>query len=156
MKTCNVCHIEKPLNEFYKDKNRKDGLEHKCKECSKAKSLKWQQDNPERKIQNNKRWNANNPERVKETMAKSSRKHYLAVRLPYWIVYILPKEHYAGKTNCPEIRMSVHRCRFKRDTTGWYEVARFENEKDALAYEAQLHAQGYKGAYSRKRQHKIA
>ena len=32
-KICKKCGIEKPLDEFYKDKSKKDGHENKCKEC---------------------------------------------------------------------------------------------------------------------------
>ena len=31
MKKCTVCHQAKPLDQFYKDKERKDGLAHRCK-----------------------------------------------------------------------------------------------------------------------------
>lgn len=156
MKKCNVCGVNKPQNEFYKDKSKPDGLEYKCKECSKSNARKWQSNNPDKKKENQNKWYHNNSERYKEHMSKAAHKHFTSVKLPYWIVYILPVEHYAGVTNCPYKRMSVHKCRQKRDTTGWYEVARFDTEKEALVYEAQLHAQGYKGAHPRLRQHKTA
>jgi hypothetical protein len=35
MKICTKCKIEKPINEFYKDKNAYDGLQKKCKNCVK-------------------------------------------------------------------------------------------------------------------------
>ena len=34
-KICTKCKIEKSINEFYKDKSKKDGLESNCKECKK-------------------------------------------------------------------------------------------------------------------------
>lgn len=37
-KTCSKCRETKPLGEFYKDKSKIDGLEGKCKECSKTKN----------------------------------------------------------------------------------------------------------------------
>lgn len=37
IKVCPGCGIEKPNTEYYKDKNRKDGLAHYCKECKRAK-----------------------------------------------------------------------------------------------------------------------
>ena len=35
MKTCTKCGIEKPLDEFYKHKGRKDGHASRCKDCCK-------------------------------------------------------------------------------------------------------------------------
>ena len=40
MKSCTLCQIEKPLEEFYKDKSRGDGTQAKCKLCSKALSAR--------------------------------------------------------------------------------------------------------------------
>ena len=33
MKTCNKCNKTKPITEFFKDKNTKDGLRNQCKVC---------------------------------------------------------------------------------------------------------------------------
>ena len=35
-KRCSRCKIEKPLSEFHRNKSRKDGLNHDCKECKNA------------------------------------------------------------------------------------------------------------------------
>ena len=35
MKTCSKCNIKKPLNQFYKDRDKKDGLRCRCKMCDK-------------------------------------------------------------------------------------------------------------------------
>ncbi len=43
MKECSVCAVPKPLSEFYSDKSRKDGLEHRCKVCSNRKRTAYQQ-----------------------------------------------------------------------------------------------------------------
>ena len=40
MKSCRVCHEEKPLDGFYKNAARKDGHQTICKECEKAASRK--------------------------------------------------------------------------------------------------------------------
>ncbi len=52
-KKCNDCHQIKPISEFTKDKNSKDGLSHYCKYC-KAKRhqnlvLKWKEERSKRK-----------------------------------------------------------------------------------------------------------
>ncbi|MDP3442503.1 MAG: hypothetical protein Q8T08_06530, partial [Ignavibacteria bacterium] len=36
MKTCTKCGIEKPLSEYYKNRNFKSGLHSRCKDCIKA------------------------------------------------------------------------------------------------------------------------
>ena len=35
-KCCNVCKMEKPLTEFYRNHNKKDGHSYTCKECHRA------------------------------------------------------------------------------------------------------------------------
>ena len=40
MRNCVVCKIDKPLEEFHNDKNRPQGKDYKCKECSKKRRLK--------------------------------------------------------------------------------------------------------------------
>lgn len=35
MKKCSTCKIEKPLEDFAKNPQKKDGLNYKCKECQK-------------------------------------------------------------------------------------------------------------------------
>jgi hypothetical protein len=39
-KICTKCHIEKPLSEFHKSKQRKDGYKGECKQCRSQKSNK--------------------------------------------------------------------------------------------------------------------
>lgn len=41
MKTCTVCNVEKPVADFYKRSVSSDGLDTKCKTCSKAHSRRW-------------------------------------------------------------------------------------------------------------------
>ena len=36
LKRCSTCEIEKPVSDFVKDKNRKDGFAYECKQCRKA------------------------------------------------------------------------------------------------------------------------
>jgi len=46
MKVCNLCKISKPLVDFYKHKNTKDGRQSKCKECDKSLHKKYLDNNP--------------------------------------------------------------------------------------------------------------
>jgi len=49
MKTCNKCKIEKPLDQFFKDKaNKTDGHYSICKECKTAGAMKWREANRDR------------------------------------------------------------------------------------------------------------
>ena len=47
MKRCVSCKKEKWDTDFYKDRSRRDGLQARCKECTKAYSRQWKKDNPE-------------------------------------------------------------------------------------------------------------
>lgn len=49
MKKCHDCSVKKPLEEFYKDKYRPDGLRNRCKACEKIRSKKWSTYNPHKR-----------------------------------------------------------------------------------------------------------
>ena len=55
-KQCTKCKEIKPLSEFYKDKNRKDGLYPQCKQCEKERGRK-KYNNSKEKIQYNRNIN---------------------------------------------------------------------------------------------------
>ena len=46
-KVCNICKIEKSIDEFYKDKSGRLGVRNTCKECSKSYNEKWRMEHPE-------------------------------------------------------------------------------------------------------------
>jgi hypothetical protein len=48
MKTCKRCGIEKDESEFHNQKNYKDGLDPKCKQCRKEVSEEYNQKNADR------------------------------------------------------------------------------------------------------------
>ena len=66
MKICNICKKELPLEEFVKDKNKKDGLHSRCKECTR----KYYQDNKEKIKADSRKWKGNNKEKQKEISLK--------------------------------------------------------------------------------------
>ena len=41
LKKCTTCRKVKLLNEFHRDKTRKDSFDSKCKLCSKVRIKKW-------------------------------------------------------------------------------------------------------------------
>lgn len=47
VKRCNVCRLEKPLNEFNRDCTRTDGLSPKCRECQRSLSRRLYKPIPE-------------------------------------------------------------------------------------------------------------
>jgi hypothetical protein len=65
-KKCNKCGIEKSLEEFYKDKSKKDGYRASCKECVK----KYYQENKEHIKERDKKYYQENKEKVKEYTEK--------------------------------------------------------------------------------------
>jgi hypothetical protein len=66
MKHCNKCNISKPLSEFNKSKNHKDGLQYECKECNKQ----YNQDNKESIDEYNKQHYQDNKESINEKNLK--------------------------------------------------------------------------------------
>ena len=56
MKVCSYCKIEQETTNFYKHKKNSDGLQSRCKECSKLAVLKWQKDHPETVNNKNSVW----------------------------------------------------------------------------------------------------
>lgn len=78
MKICSKCGIEKTIEEFNRNKNRKDGLVCQCRNCQKEyyeinkekikeSSKRWRENNPEKAKENYKRWCENNLEKEKES-----------------------------------------------------------------------------------------
>ena len=61
-KECNKCHEVKLIDEFYKCKRSKDGLQVKCKQCEKQ----YREDNKERYQEYDKQYKENNKERYQE------------------------------------------------------------------------------------------
>jgi hypothetical protein len=137
MKQCTKCLKSKEKIEFSNCKANKDGLQYKCKQCEKEiKQQRYKTDKSIIKLYYQKN---------KKIYAKRDKQYAQARRLPYYVVYILPVHHYAGITNDTHGRMIRHKNLHQRDTTGWYEVARYNTRKEALLHEAQLHSQGYNG-----------
>lgn len=95
MKECRVCGDVKPVTEFNKKSNSKDGYRTDCRNCSKKKDLeyaaknreaaklrakKWHHENKKRANENSKRWRQENPERSKELIKLWEQKNKERVR----------------------------------------------------------------------------
>lgn len=48
MRVCCLCKVEKPLEEFCKDKHDKSGYTYSCKKCRAEKRKEWAKKNPEK------------------------------------------------------------------------------------------------------------
>ena len=55
-KTCRHNGMPQDCREYYKDARASDGLESRCKTCIRAKSRKYQKDNPEKARRSHERW----------------------------------------------------------------------------------------------------
>lgn len=62
MHYCTKCHTDKPVTEFYKDKNNRSGLKSWCKKCFNADVVHRNQTNP-RYRENQKVWEQSNREK---------------------------------------------------------------------------------------------
>jgi len=93
MKTCTKCSIEKPLNEFSKNKSKKDGKNTYCKKCTQQESAQrrlnnptyakqWHLNNPNWNTQYNKQYRINNPDCWKSWPSSNPdyRNHYEGCR----------------------------------------------------------------------------
>jgi 5-methylcytosine-specific restriction endonuclease McrA len=72
MKQCSNCGITKPLSEFYKDKNKKDGISPWCINCKCAYSRKYHTENREKANERSREYYTANQERLMER----SREYY--------------------------------------------------------------------------------
>jgi len=62
MKKCSRCGEHKTEDSFHKNKNSKDGLTSRCKECAKAASRAWNADNREQVAERNAKRYRDNPD----------------------------------------------------------------------------------------------
>jgi hypothetical protein len=74
MKSCAKCKILKPLSDFGKRKNGKNGLRSMCKICTNAQTRDWQHLNREKCNLNNKNWRENNKDKKRVSDKKGRQK----------------------------------------------------------------------------------
>jgi hypothetical protein len=77
-KTCYICKSFKPLADFYKSSESKDGHKYQCKNCQRIEHNKRYNEKKNYILAKSKEWRKNNPEKMKEYWKKSSvkRKDY--------------------------------------------------------------------------------
>ena len=67
-KQCKSCKAEKPIDEFHRDANVKDGHAGKCKICKNAYVSEWYKQNHDRKTETDRLWSEKNAERKAESI----------------------------------------------------------------------------------------
>ncbi len=77
---CPKCGITKAGSEYYKDKNRKDGLGRECKHCVIDRSSVSQASHREERIIYLKKWRAVNQEKTKEYTEKRKKEHAVEIK----------------------------------------------------------------------------
>ena len=70
MKKCSKCGIEKPLCDFIKNKNCKDGYENTCKMCGKEYKKEYYRDNKHNLKESYKEYYRDNKDKIKEFKKK--------------------------------------------------------------------------------------
>ena len=74
LKKCSKCGLELPLDNFHKNKIKKDGLHYYCKKCRQPIAKRYYQDNKEKCDSKTIEWNLNNPEKYKKIQQRSANK----------------------------------------------------------------------------------
>lgn len=74
-KYCRKCETTKHVDQFYVIKKTGKSYTY-CKECSKASSFAYALKNPEKTLENNRRWRAENKDHYKEYQREYHRQYY--------------------------------------------------------------------------------
>ena len=111
MKKCTKCGIEKPLTEFYKDRQKKDGHGSHCKLCNSKQGAKYHAENKEMNAKRAAKHYAEN----KEKIAKRGAKRYVEKKAEqpncvYQIKNLENNKVYIGETIRGELRWKAHLC----------------------------------------------
>jgi hypothetical protein len=137
MKKCTKCGIEKPLTEFYKDRQKKDGHGSHCKLCNSKQGAKYHAENKEVNAKRAAKHYAENKEKIakrgakryvenKEKIAKRGAKRYVENKekiakryvenraeqpnCVYQIKNLENNKVYIGETVMGELRWKRHLC----------------------------------------------
>ena len=70
MKACTQCKESKPLDDFRRQSKTKDGYKYRCKECDDLAARDYYKRRRGKIILNAKKWQADNPDKVKEYKKK--------------------------------------------------------------------------------------
>lgn len=89
-----MCRESKPLDGFYKDKSTRDGLDSRCKECSRKRNKEYYKKNKDQELSRNKEYRDKNRDRLLDV----SRQHY-ADNIDYYRQYYVDNKDAISATN---------------------------------------------------------
>ena len=120
MKQCSKCKEQKPLTEYHRDKNTKDGYVQRCKSCVQIKTQQWLKANRERNtVKCRARYKAN-PEPYKAQATKWAKDN------PEWKA----KTDRAYQLNNPHVyRATKQRRKIRKAQNGEYKITAKEWQK---------------------------
>ena len=78
-KKCSKCGEVKPINEFYKQKSCKDGLNSYCKCCMNKKVEEWRKKHPKERIKHQKKYINKYKKKYSEYQKKYKKEHIVAL-----------------------------------------------------------------------------
>ena len=105
-KICSRCKQKFPLENFYKDASRKDGLNNKCKPCTYVKQRKYKENNPDIVKAEKRRYYERNKDKFKQRY-QDNREH----------IAQKAKESRTGKEGY--IKTMFHSARTRAKARGW-------------------------------------
>ena len=108
---------------------------------------KWNKANKAKQAAYNKEYNKKYRLANKEKVAAWHKERRESQKDGLFTVYLLPKENYVGQTDYLTGRLQAHRAQNNRDTTGVWIIGKYETRAEALAIEAEYHANGFNGYY---------
>ncbi len=81
MKQCKKCFESKPLNEFYKKIENKDGVQKVCKDCDNKRHRQWRKKHPYQVIIMSRLQRERHPEEMRAAVREYGRKHKKEMQL---------------------------------------------------------------------------
>lgn len=97
-KCCNRCKAIKPVSDFTKRKDSKDGLQRECRACATLRQKEWRAANPDRERETRHAYYARHPEMVKAKNAKTYAKDPEKARARGRAYYALNKQKALAST----------------------------------------------------------
>ena len=73
-KTCTECGVEKPLEEFHRNRRAKNGHINQCKACVRPKNAAWNRKNKKRHAETTRAYRERHPERMRAMRRAANKK----------------------------------------------------------------------------------